>query len=273
MKKFITVAPVGHYGLTEVINPKSPEEVAAAVIECAREGASLAHLHIRDAEGNLTRDMSDFCETVRLIRLKSDIIIQGSSGGVPKGGVGKLTREERCAAIRNSDVEVGSINMGSVNFGSDPFINSGDDIRFWADEMLKYSVKPELEIFEGGMLKSVRELINEGRLKPPYFCAFCLGYSLPDDPNNLFFLKSMLPENSLWGLNHQNMTDFSLSAVALGMGASYMRVGFEDGIFYAPGKIAGSNTELTAQAASLIRAMGFEVASPNEAREILGVKK
>ena len=163
--------------------------------------------------------------------------------------------------------------MGSVNFGSDPFINPGDDISFWADEMLKYGVRPELEIFEGGMLKSVHGLIDEGHLEPPYFCAFCLGYSLPADPANLFFLKTMLPENSLWGLNHQNMADFSLSAVALGMGASYMRVGFEDGIFYAPEKIAESNTELVTRAALLIRALGFEVASPDETRKILGIKK
>ena len=273
MKVFITVAPVGHYGLTDVKNPKTPMEVAQAVIECASEGASLAHLHIRDADGNLARDTYVFDETVKLIRRESDIIIQGSSGGVPKGGVGELTREERCVAVKNSEVEVGSINMGSVNFGPDPFINTGDDIRFWADEMKKHNVKPELEIFEGGMLSAVRDLIDEGYLKPPYLCAFCPGYSLAAIPNSLFFLKSMLPENALWGLNHQNMKDFSLSAVALGMGASYMRIGFEDGIYYAPGKIAKSNAELTAKAASLIRAMGFEVATPDEIRKILGINK
>jgi len=270
-KVFITIAPVGHFGLTEVKNPVTPEEVAQAVIESANEGASMAHLHIRDKKGELTGDLSVFSETVRLIRKKSDIIIQGSSGGAPKGGIGELTREERCIALNDPNVEVASLNMGSVNFGADPFINSGYDIEFWADEMHNKKIAAELEIFEGGMIRAVDELLKNGHLRPPYYYAFCVGASLPGNASSLFFLQSMLPKQAVWGINHIGMTDFSLAAVAFGLGSSFMRVGYEDGINYAQGKVAASNSELVTRAAVAIRSLGYELATPKEAREMLGI--
>lgn len=270
MRKIILVtAPVSHTPLREAPNPVSPEEVARAVLECAEAGAGMAHLHVRDATGRLTEAPEVFGRTLDLIRAGSDIVIQGSTGGTPQGGIGDLSLAERARGLDDSRVEVGSLNMGSVNFGDDPFVNSGSDIRAWAALMRERGIFPELEIFEPGMLGTVRRLAAEGLLAPPFLCGFCPGYSLPATPEVLLFLKSLLPADALWGVNHQKMPDFCLSLTAVGMGAAYVRVGFEDGIHYAPGRVARSNAELVERIGGVIRGLGLEIASPQEVREIL----
>jgi len=273
MRKIIlVVAPVSHQPLVGLRNPTTAEEVAQAVIECAEAGAGMAHLHVRDDQGRLTDNPEAFTCTLDMIRAKCDIVIQGSTGGTPKGGIGNLSLGERARALDDPRVEVGSLNMGSVNFGDDPFINSGSDIRAWAELMKKKGIFPELEIFEPGMLETVRRMASEGFLCPPYLCAFCPGYSLPANPDVLFFMKSMLPANSLWGVNHQKMPDFSLSMTAVGMGAVYVRVGFEDGVHCAPGRIAKDNAELVQRMRDGIMGMGLEIATPADARRLFTLK-
>ena len=171
-------------------------------------------------------------------------------------------------------VEVASLNMGSVNFGEDVYVNRLPDIRYWARRMKEAAVAPELEIFEIGMIPVVRKFIDEGVIKPPYHFNFILGarWAMPADPRCLFYLRSMLDEDMGWGLVQDGMTDLSLLATAIGLGASVVRVGFEDSVFYAPGKAADTNIQLVEKLASLIRQIGFEVASTQEAREMLCIQ-
>jgi len=167
---------------------------------------------------------------------------------------------------------VASLNMGSVNFGEDVYINRLPDIRYWARRMEETGVVPELEIFEIGMLATVRNLIGEGTIKPPYYFDFILGahWALPDDPRCLFYLTNMLDEDIAWGLVHDDMNDLSLLATAVGLGATVVRVGFEDSIYYAPGKFAKTNKELVKRLVSLIYQVGWYVAEPDEARKLSG---
>ncbi len=271
-KVILVVAPVSHYPVAGLRNPTTGEEVAHAVIECAEAGASMVHLHVRDDQGRLTDNPETFTRTLDLIRAKCDIVIQGSTGGTPKGGVGNLSVGERARALDDPRVEAASLNMGSVNFDDDPYINSGPDIRAWAELMKNKGIFPELEIFEPGMLETVKRMAGEGLLSPPHLCAFCLGYSLPANPEVLFFMKSMLPANSFWGVNHQKMRDFSLSMTAVGMGAAYVRVGFEDGVYWAPGRVAKDNAELVRRIGNMITGMGLEVATPADARRMFKLK-
>ena len=224
-KIIVAVAPVGKDIITPSINPLTPQEVSREVIDCARVGASFVHLHVRDDKGNQTEDLTQFSRTLDLIRESSDIIIQGSTGGLSE-----LSLEERCVALNDPRVEVASLNMGSVNFSEDVYINRLPDIRYWARRMEETNVIPELEIFEGGMLTAVSKLLEENVLKPPLAFGFCLGFhwALPADPNSLFFLRSSLPKNSAWGVVHESMQDFSLLATAIGMGATAIRVGHVD---------------------------------------------
>lgn len=228
----------------------------------------MVHLHVRDQAGSQTADLRAFAQTLDMIRESCDIVIQGSTGGVTD-----LTLEERCVALNDPRVEVASLNMGSVNVEETVYINSLPDIRYWARRMRSATVVPELEIFEAGMLAVVTRLVDEKTLQPPYYFNFGLGFhhALPADPTCLFFLKSMLPAGSPWGMVHDQMTDLSLLAVAIGLGASIVRVGFEDSIFHAPGEAARSNVVLVEKLVAMIRNMGCEPASPADARRLMGI--
>jgi len=270
-KIIVAVAPLGRSIKPPSKNPLTPEEVAAEVIACTRAGAGMVHLHVRDCKGEQTEDLTDYSATLDLIRKSSDIIIQGSTGGLTS-----LTLEQRCVALNDSRTEVASLNMGSINFGEDVYINKLPDIRYWARRMAETRVTPELEIFAAGMLPTYRKLVEEGVLKPPYSINFCLGFhwALPADAEALFFMKTLLPEKDVpWGVIHDGMNDFALLAAAVAMGASVVRVGFEDSALFAPGQAARTNAELVERAVSLIHQMGYETATCDEAREILGVHK
>ncbi len=267
-KIIVAVAPVGADIVPPSVNPLTPEDVAAEVVACARAGAAMVHLHVRDEAGAPTGDLSAFARTLDLIRASSDIVIQGSTGGLST-----LSLAERCVALDDLRVEVATLNMGSVNFGEDVYINRMPDIRYWAQRMAAGRVVPELEIFESGMLAAARRLMDEGVLRPPCYANLPLGahWALPADPRSIFFITSLLPDGMRWSVVHDGMPDLSLLAVAIGMGASAVRVGFEDSVWYAAGRAARTNAELVAQVVGLIKAMGGAVATPEEARQLLGV--
>lgn len=267
-KIIISVAPVASKDPGVTRNPLSPEEIAADVLACAKAGASQVHLHVRDREGKPTQNLTEFSRTIDMIRKGSDIIIQGSTGGVFD-----LSLADRCVSLNDPRVEVGTLNMGSANFGDGVYVNTLPDIRYWAGRMRENSVKPELEIFEAGMINNTLIIAAEKHIEPPFMYAFCLGFrgALPASADNLQFLKGLLPAGAIWGMVHEKMTDFSLLAAAVAMGASFIRVGFEDSIFYAPGRVAKTNAELVEKIAGVVREIGCEVADPAEARRIIGL--
>jgi 3-keto-5-aminohexanoate cleavage enzyme len=272
-KIIIAVAPVAHIGTAlpaGARNPLSPEEVAGEVVRCARVGASMVHLHVRNERGEPTFDLSVYSRTLDLIRRESDIVIQGSTGGLST-----LTLEQRCVSVAEPRTQVASLNMGSVNFGEGVYINMVPDIRYWAGRMKEHGVVPELEIFEAGMLATVARLAGEGALSPPFNYSFSLGFrgALPADPRHLAHLAALLPPGSHWGLIHEGMEDYRLLAFALGLGAAAVRVGYEDGRHLAPGRVAADNVELVARLAELVTLLGLEIATPAETRALLGVRK
>ncbi len=267
-KIIVAVAPVGRSVAPPAINPLTPRQVADEVIRCARAGASMVHLHVRNAIGAQTEEIGAYSATLDRIRAASDIVIQGSTGGLTS-----LTLEQRCVALNDPRTEVASLNMGSVNFGEDVYINRLPDIRHWARRMRQTNTVPEMEIFDSGMLPAARALIAEGAIKRPYSICFCLGFhwTLAPDPRSLFFMTSLMNATAPWGVIHDGMTDFTLLATAIGLGASLVRVGFEDSIFWAPGQAATRNAQLVQKLAQLVRLLGHEVATPAEARGILGI--
>ena len=267
-KIVVTVAPVAGETPEDVVVPLDPSKIAIDVISAAEAGAGMVHLHVRNKEGQISEDLSIFSKTLDYIREKSDIVIQGSTGGVSS-----LSLVERCVAINDTRVEVASLNMGSVNMGNDVFINTLTDIRYWAKRMQEKNIRPELEIFEAGMINNVLLLAEEGLIKQPFYFNFTLGITgaQPGNGDNLFYLKNLLPDNSIWGFVHHDMQDLSLLAAAIGMGASVVRCGFEDSIYYASGKKATRNVELVKRVVKMIRSMGLEVATPIETKEILGI--
>ncbi len=272
-KIIVTVAPVCHVGKEippECKNPLSPEEIAEDTVNCFREGACEVHLHTRDLEGNQTFDLDVFSDTIRLIRKETDMIIQGSTGGLSS-----LSLAERCVCLQVPEVEVASLNMGSVNFGETVYINTLPDIRYWAAEMEKHQVVPEMELFDLSMVETCTRLADEGVLKRPLHYNFCVGKgtssNLSATARNLCYLSELREPGTSWGITHDQMDDFSMLACAIGMGASAVRIGFEDSFYYAPGQRAACNAELVRRLVQLIRAMGCEPATPEEARLMQGI--
>ena len=269
-KIIITVAPVCHVGKeipAECKNPLTPEEIAEDTINCYKAGACEVHLHTRDLRGEQTFELDVFRDTIRRIREHSDMIIQGSTGGLST-----LTLAERCVCLDVPEVEVASLNMGSVNFGETVYVNTLPDIRYWARRLDETNTVPEMELFDLSQVETCTRLADEGVLRRPLHYNFCVGpgnsSNLAATGRNLAFLTSLTEQGTSWGITHDSMKDFSMLACAIGMGASVVRIGFEDSFYYAPGRRAHTNAELVERLVQLIRMMGCEPATPAEARQM-----
>ena len=272
-KIIVTVAPVCHVGkpIPEGCkNPLTPEEITEDVLNCYRAGACQVHLHTRDLKGNPTFELEVFSQTIHAIREHSDMIIQGSTGGLSD-----LSLADRCVSLNVPEVEIASLNMGSVNFGETVYINTMPDLRYWAKRQQEANVVPEMELFDLSHVECCTRLADEGVIRRPLHYNFCVGpggsSNLSATGRNLALLCALTEPGTTWGINHDSMKDFSILACAIGMGANAVRVGFEDSFYYAEGKLARTNAELVERLVTLIRAMGCEPATPAEAREMLEI--
>lgn len=272
-KIIVTVAPVCHVGKeipAECKNPLTPEEITEDVLNCYKAGACQVHLHTRDLKGNPTFELDVFQQTINMIREKTDMIIQGSTGGLST-----LSLEERCVSLNVPEVEVASLNMGSVNFAETVYINTNPELRYWAKRQQEADVVPEMELFDLSHVECCTRLADEGVIRRPLHYNYCVGpgasSNLSATGRNLALLNALAEQGTSWGVNHDSMKDFSILACAIGMGANAVRVGFEDSFYYAPGKRAHTNAELVERLVALIRMMGCEPATPAEAREMLRI--
>lgn len=272
-KIIVTVAPVCHVGKpipAECKNPLTPEEITQDVLNCYKAGACQVHLHTRDLKGNPTFELDVFRKTIHMIREHSDMIIQGSTGGLSD-----LSLADRCVSLNVPEVEIASLNMGSVNFGETVYINTMPDLRYWAKRQQEANVVPEMELFDLSHVECCTRLADEGVIRRPLHYNFCVGpggsSNLSATGRNLALMCALAEPGTSWGINHDSMKDFSILACAIGMGANAVRVGFEDSFYYAEGKRAHTNAELVERLVALIRAMGCEPATPAEAREMLEI--
>ncbi len=266
-KIILAIAPTGGWGKGNN-NPIGAESIAAEAIGCAELGASVVHLHSRDQDGNLSKDQSEFLKTTRLIRDKSDIIIEASTGGLSD-----MTAEERALPTKCPQASIASLNMGSLNFFDDVYCNSLPDIKLWSKLMLEAKVKPSLEIFDTSNITLTKHIIQEGFIEPQinfnfiYNCKWGMEFSL----SLLEVLKGMIPDPNVWGAIIGKNTDFSLHLQAALAGAGIIRVGFEDSNI-CNSQQAKSNMELVETIRKELEILGFEIADVHEAKKILDVK-
>ena len=248
--------------------PITPDEIAAAAAECVSAGASIVHLHARRPDGTPTQDPAVYREIITAIRACCDAIVQISTGGA----VG-MTAAERLAPV-NLEPEMATLSMGSVNFGDDVFVNHPADMRAFAQAMQEYGVKPELEIFDSGMLATASRWLKRGWLDSPLHVDLVLGVpgAMPGTPESLMFLHSQLPIDVTWTVAGIGPAQLPLGVMAILLGG-HVRVGFEDNIFFRKGELARSNAQLVARIARISREMDRPVASPDEARTILGLAR
>ena len=267
-KLIITVAPTGSVPTKEMSPhlPVTPEEIAETACRCREAGASVIHLHARDAEGRPTLDAQVFARIHRLVTEQTDLVVQISTGG--RAGTDP---EARAAAVRLLKPEMASLTSGSVNFPDRVYANPFSVIEHLATAMRKAGTKPEMEIFEPGMIANALALADQGLVVPPLHFDFVLGSrgGLPATPKNLLFLCESIPPDSTWTVAGIGRWQLPMAVMSIVMGG-HVRVGLEDNLYYRKGVLA-SNEQLVARVAKLAEEVGRSVAAPQEAREILGL--
>lgn len=269
MTKLIITAAITGAETTKEMNPNlpcSPEEQAEAAYQCWKAGASIVHLHVRDLHGKPSQSIELFEKVKRLIKEKCDLIIQFSTGGAVGTPV-----EERIAPLHLRP-EMASLNVGSINFGDEVFENLPKDVETLAKEMKRLNIKPEIEVYDLGMLEYGTSLVKSGLISEPAHFQFVLGtkYGLSGAPENLFHMKSKLPPGSTFAVAGIGRFQLQLAPLAIVSGG-HVRVGFEDNIYYSKGVLAESNAQLVKRISQMAELLQREVASPEEAKKILKI--
>lgn len=252
--------------------PVTPQEIAEAAYECWKEGAAAVHLHMRDDEWKGTMDAGRFAETIKLIRAHEDcdVIINCTSSGQTGA-----SDEDRMKHFKTVDgIEVGSYDIDTFNWDmSWPFENSAKFLKELSAVYKERGIKPEVEIFDEGMLSIAKSYLERGIIEAPVFCQFVLGLAaggMEATVENLYYLASHAPKEFIWSVTGIGTGHLPMVYAGLALGG-HIRVGLEDNLYYARG-VKASNPQLVARAARIVRNFGKEVATPAEAREMLGIK-
>lgn len=246
--------------------PITPDEIARAAEDCVKAGAAIVHLHARQADGSSTQDKEMYRRIIAAIRERCDVIVQVSTGGA----VG-MTPAERLAPVTLSP-EMATLSMGSLNFGDDVFMNHPADMEIFAQAMCKHGVKPEFELFDSGMITTLNRWLKKGLLSTPLHVDFVLGIpgGMAGTPEALMYMRSQLPAGASWTVAGIGAAELPLATLAILLGG-HVRVGFEDNVYYRKGELASSNAQLVERIARISRELERPLATPDEARAILGI--
>ncbi len=266
-KLIITVAPTGSVPRKKDNPhlPVSPDEIAECALRCEEEGASILHIHVRDEEENPSDDPWRFAQVVDRLQGRTRLILQISTGG--RAGADLSSRIQRLQV----PAEMASLTTGSVNFPNMAYVNPPDLVEALAAEMKRHGIKPEMEIFDVSMIYNALRLQEAGLADPPLHFNFVLGLrgAIPATIEQLVHLRSCIPPRSTWTVSGIGASQLPMGVHAILMGG-HVRVGLEDNIYYRKGELA-SNEELVRRMVKLSRELGREVATPEEARKILGL--
>ncbi|WP_019119486.1 3-keto-5-aminohexanoate cleavage protein [Brevibacillus massiliensis] len=248
--------------------PITPQEIADSVYEAWQAGAAVAHIHVRDQDGNPSMDYAAFAETVKLIRERCDIVLNLTSSG------GLNLREEDRLRVCELEPELVSFDAGSMNFGGSVFLNPPDFLERLAQKAQECNVKPEIEVFEAGMIANALQVAKKGWTKPPFYFQFVLGVpgGMPATPKNLLFLSESIPAGSPWSAIGIGKHQLEMNMMAIAMGG-HVRVGMEDNVYYRKGELARTNAQFVERIVRLASEFGRQIATPDEARELLGLRK
>ncbi|MCO5066271.1 MAG: 3-keto-5-aminohexanoate cleavage protein [Rhizobiaceae bacterium] len=267
--------------------PVTPKEIAEAAVAAGAAGAAVAHIHARDPKTERgSMDVELFREIVDRIRdAGSDIVINLSTGEggrfVPDldeprlAGPGTtLTQpEKRVAHVEILKPEICTLDLNTMYSGTAVVINTPRNVEIMAQRIYAAGVLPELELFDTGDLQLAKHLIKQGVLKTPALIQIVLGvrFGAAANPATLFYLASQLPPDSIWAAFAIGREEFPLLAQAFLLGG-HVRVGMEDNVQIRPGVLTRDNAELVEKAVMIVENLGGSMATPDEARAMLGLK-
>ena len=272
MEKLIVTAAICGAEVMKENNPNVPytvKEIADEAEACYKAGASIIHLHVRNDDGTPTQSKDRFKLCIDAITSRCpDIIIQPSTGGA----VG-MSIEERLQPIYLNP-EMATLDCGTCNFGGDDiFVNTENTIKEFAEKMSLLNIKPEIEVFDKGMIDMALRLNKKGYIKSPMHFNFVMGVNggISADLRSLSFMRESIPFGSTFTVSGIGKAQFPMAAMSI-ISGGHVRVGFEDNVYLSKGKLAKSNSELVEKAVALSSLLGREIASPDEARIMLGLK-
>jgi len=272
-KVILTVATTGAWPSKQDTPhiPLQPKEIAYDVYACWQAGASIAHIHVRDDDDKSSMDFDKFTETVELIRATDcDIVLNLTTSGQ----LG-LEDEDRMKHIIALKPELASYDCGSMNWAhSTVFENSPRFLEKLGMAMQENNIKPEIEIFDAGMVYNALYYLKKGVLKAPLHFQFVLGApgGMTATVENLMFLKTLIPADSTWGALGIGRGHLPIMYTTLALGG-HVRVGMEDNIYYSKGVLAKSNVEFIERTKRIAVEIDKEIATPDEARTIMGLSR
>lgn len=297
-KRIITAAITGgiHTPTMSPYLPITPKQIADEAVRAWDAGAAIAHIHVRDPKtGKPTSSLDLFREVITEVKSRCDIIICITTGGSPG-----MKIEERVAVVPEFKPELASLNFGSMNFALFPVAKKFKEFKFpWEGEFLRWTedfifpntfktlrqvtgyfkengTKPELEVYDVGMLNNVVFMLQNGHIEKPVYLQFVMGIlgGIPATMENLIFLYKTAHESIgdfEWSVCVAGRQQMKLCTTALMMGGN-ARVGLEDNLYLEKGRLAKSNAEQVEKIIRIARELGIQPATPEEARKILGLK-
>ena len=272
MDKLIISCCICGAEVTKENNPAVPytvEEIAREAKSAYDAGAALIHLHVRWDDGTPTQDKGRFQECVDAIRkVCPDVIIQPSTGGA----VGMTDLERLQSTEITPTPEMATLDCGTCNFGGDEiFINTDNTINNFGDIMKERGIKPECEVFDKGMIDLALKAAKKGHIDFPIHFDFVLGVQMTATVRDLVYMATSIPAGCTWTATGIGKTAWDIAAATIAMGG-HVRVGFEDNVYMSKGVLAKSNGEMVERVVQMAKLMNREVATPAEARQILGLK-
>lgn len=298
-KVIITCAPTGaiHTPSMSEYLPVTPDEIADAAIAAAEEGAAVLHLHARDPnDGRPTQDPSEFMKFLPRVHQSTNAVINITTGGAPT-----MTVEERMKPAATFKPELASLNMGTINFGLFPMLNRYDaDLKHdWEREYLgnkeivfkntfkdietlmkmgqKNGTKFEFECYDTGHLYNLKYFVDIGLVKPPFFIQTVFGIfgGIGGHPEDMAHMKRtadrLFGDSYQWSILGAGSSQMKLATMGAAQG-SHVRVGLEDSLWIGPGKLAETNAQQVRKIRNILEELSCEIASADEAREILDLK-
>ena len=271
MDKLIISACICGAEVTKENNPAVPytvEEVVREAKSAYDAGAALIHLHVRWDDGTPTQDKGRFQEMVDAIRKECpDVIIQPSTGGA----VGMTDLERLQSTEITPTPEMATLDCGTCNFGGDEiFINTDNTIANFGDIMQERGIKPECEVFDKGMIDLALKAAKKGHIQYPIHFDFVLGVQMTATVRDLVIMATSIPADSTWTATGIGKNAWGIAAATIAMGG-HVRVGFEDNVYMSKAVLAKSNGEMVERVVQMAKLLNREVATPAEAREILGL--
>ena len=266
--------------------PITPEQIANECIAAAKAGANITHIHVREpSTGNGSMELKYYREVVDRIRnSKVEVLINLTTGTggmyVPskedpgRAGPGSniTTPEARVAHILELKPDVCSLDVATMNMTNTVFKKTPSHLEKMAMMIASAGVKPELEVFDHGHLRLAADMVKRGLIKSPPLFQMCLGiaWGAPADTETMTLMRSQLPPGAVWAAFGISRHEFPMAAQAVILGG-HVRVGLEDNLYIAQGKLSAGNAPLVERAVQIIEALGERRATIAETRQLLGI--